>query len=154
MRKLTMAAAALAAGFLAIQAVPVDRSNPPVEQEVPASADARAVLRRACYDCHSNEVRWPWYSRIAPVSWLVARDVREGREAVNYSTWNRLDAGDRREALHESWEEVEEDEMPLWFYLPLHPDARLSAEDRAILREWSQQARRARRAGESGDARG
>lgn len=69
----------------------------------------------------------------------MARDVREGREAVNYSTWNRLDREDRREALHESWDEVEEGEMPLWFYLPLHPEARLGADDLAVLRSWSRQ---------------
>lgn len=131
--------------FLAIQLVPVDRSNPPVEAEVPATPEARSVLKRACYDCHSNEVVWPWYAHVAPVSWLVARDVVEGREAVNYSAWNRLSAEDRRELLDESWEEVEEDEMPLWFYLPLHPDAKLSQADRAVLREWSRQARTAER---------
>lgn len=146
------AAAALAALFVAIQAVPVDRSNPPIEQEVPASPEARAVLKRACYDCHSNEVRWPWYARVAPVSWLVARDVREGREDVNYSTWNRLSASDQREELEESWETVAEGEMPLWFYLPMHPEARLSDEDRAILREWSRAERRLAR--ESGDDEG
>jgi hypothetical protein len=136
--------------FLAIQLVPVDRSNPPVEEEVPASPEARAVLRRACYDCHSNEVRWPWYARVAPVSWLIARDVSEGREALNYSTWNRLDAGDRREALEESWEETEEGEMPLWFYLPMHPEAWLSREDLAILEQGSRQERDAERVAEPG----
>ena len=64
--------AVLTVAFVAIQLVPVDRKNPPVETEVPATAEARSVLRRACYDCHSNETVWPWYSRIAPVSWLVA----------------------------------------------------------------------------------
>ena len=130
--------------FAAVQFVPVNRSNPPVEQDVPASPEARAVLKRACYDCHSNEVVWPWYARVAPVSWLIARDVREGREAVNYSTWNRLDAGDRREAVEESWEETEEGEMPLWFYLPLHPEAKLSDADLAVLRGWSRQGKLAR----------
>ncbi len=136
----------LAALFLAIQLVPVDRSNPPSEEEVPASPEARAVLKRACYDCHSNEVVWPWYAHVAPVSWLVARDVEEGREAVNYSTWNRLSVGDRRELLEESWEETEEGEMPLWFYLPLHPEAKLSAADLALLEQWSKQARGAEHA--------
>lgn len=123
--------------FVAIQLVPVERSNPPVEEEVPASPDVRAVLRRACYDCHSNESTWPWYSRVAPVSWLVARDVEEAREHLNFSTWNRLSAEDRAEAFEEAWEEVEDGEMPLWFYMPLHPEAKLTAEDRALLRAWS-----------------
>lgn len=127
----------LAIVLVAIQFVPVDRTNPPVETEVPATPEVRAVLRRACFDCHSNETVWPWYSRIAPVSWLMARDVHEARGEMNFSTWNRLETKDQIEALHESWEEVEEEEMPLWFYLPLHPEARLSEQDRSVLRTWS-----------------
>ncbi len=83
------AIAVLIIALVAIQLVPVDRTNPPVETEVPATVEVRSILRRACYDCHSNETVWPWYSRIAPISWLVARDVREGREKVNLSTWNQ-----------------------------------------------------------------
>lgn len=132
-----LAAEILTAAFLAIQLVPIERTNPPVETEVPASPEARAVLRRACYDCHSNEVVWPWYAQVAPVSWLIARDVREGREEVNYSTWNRLDEDERREALEESWEEIVDGDMPPWFYLPLHPAAKLTEEDRRILDQWS-----------------
>lgn len=127
----------LAIALVVMQFVPVDRTNPPVETEVPATAEVRAVLRRACYDCHSNETVWPWYSRIAPVSWLAARDVHKGREELNFSTWNRLTTKEQVKALHESWETVEEGEMPLWFYLPTHPEARLSAQDRSVLRAWS-----------------
>jgi hypothetical protein len=129
--------AVLSIALVVIQFVPVDRTNPPVETEVPATAEVRAVLRRACYDCHSNETVWPWYSRIAPVSWLVARDVHEGRDELNFSTWNRLTTKKQIKALHESWETVEEGEMPLWFYLPTHPEARLSSQDRSVLRAWS-----------------
>ncbi len=132
-----LASEILAAAFLAIQLVPIDRTNPPVETEVPASPEARAVLRRACYDCHSNEVVWPWYAKVAPVSWLIARDVREGREEVNYSTWNRLDEEEQREALEESFEEIADGDMPPWLYLPLHPEAKLSDEDRRFLDQWS-----------------
>lgn len=64
----TWGLASLAGIFLVIQLVPIDRTNPPVETEVPASPEVRAVLRQSCYDCHSNETVWPWYSRIAPVS--------------------------------------------------------------------------------------
>jgi hypothetical protein len=127
----------LALVFVGIQFVPVDRTNPPVEEEVPAPPAVRAILERACYDCHSNETVWPWYSRVAPMSWLAVRDVQKGREELNFSTWNRLSTQDRVEALRESWEEVEEGEMPPWFYLPTHPEARLSAEDRAVLRAWA-----------------
>lgn len=123
--------------FAAIQLVPVDRSNPPVEAEVPAAPDARAVLRRACYDCHSHETVWPWYSRVAPVSWLVARDVRTGRDELNFSTWDRYSTKQQIKKLRESWEEVADGEMPPWYYLPVHRDAVLSAQDRAVLRDWA-----------------
>ena len=130
----------LTIAFVAIQLVPVDRTNPPVETEVLATVEVRSILRRACYDCHSNETVWPWYSRIAPISWLVARDVHEGREELNLSTWNQYTAKQQLKKLKETWDEVAEGEMPPWTYLPLHPDARLSADDRAALRAWSQSA--------------
>lgn len=123
--------------IVAIQFVPVDRSNAATQTQVPASAEARAVLTRACYDCHSNETAWPWYSYVAPVSWLVARDVREGRQKLNFSTWNLLSSGQQSEGVKESWEKVQEGEMPLWFYLPLHPSARLSDADRSVLQAWA-----------------
>ena len=129
--------AALIIALVAIQLVPVDRTNPAVETEVPATAEVRSVLRRACYDCHSNETVWPWYSRIAPTSWLVTRDVHKGREELNFSTWNRLTTKKQIKALHESWKEVQEGEMPPWIYLPPHPDSRLSSHDRSVLRTWS-----------------
>lgn len=141
MRKfLRRLALALVLVLVAIQLVPVDRTNPPVESEVDAPAEALSVLRRACYDCHSNETRWPWYARIAPVSWLVARDVREGRAELNFSTWNRLDARRRAKLAQESFEEASEGEMPPWFYLPLHPEARLSQADLAALGAWARAA--------------
>lgn len=123
--------------FVAIQAVPVERSNPPVGSEVPAPENVRSILRRACYDCHSNETVWPWYSRIAPVSWLLAADVRKGREELNYSTWGALDEARRAKKLKETWEEVADGEMPPWFYLAMHRDAVLSDDDRRALRAWA-----------------
>ena len=123
--------------FLAIQLVPVDRSTRPVTAEVPAPPEARAVLRRACYDCHSNETVWPWYSRVAPVSWLLARDVRKGRDELNFSTWDRYSTKEQVKKVKESWEQAAEGEMPPWFYLPVHRDAVLSAEDKVVLREWA-----------------
>jgi hypothetical protein len=129
------------AGLVALlalaQFVPVSRTNPPVEQEVDAPPEVRAVLERSCYDCHSHETRWPWYAWIAPVSWLLAHDVAEAREHLNFSTWGRYDAGERAENLEEIAEMVEEGEMPPWFYLPLHPDARLSPADLATVTAWT-----------------
>ncbi len=119
------------------QLVPVPRENPPVTAEIPAPPAVRALLERACYDCHSHETRWPWYARVAPASWLVAWDVAEGREHLNLSRWDDYDAEEQGELREEMWEEVEEGEMPLWYYLPLHPEARLTADERATLRAWA-----------------
>lgn len=119
------------------QFVPVDRTNPPFDVEVPAPPAVRAILRRACYDCHSNETAWPWYARVAPVSWVLERDVREGRREVDFSTWNRNDEKRRVRKWKEIQEQVERREMPPWFYAAVHSEARLSAEDRKALNEWA-----------------
>lgn len=128
---------AVVVSCVGIQLIPVDKSNPPVEEEITALPEVKAILKRACFDCHSNETIWPWYSRVAPVSWLLAWDVGEGREELNFSTWNRYSQKKREKIFKEIREEVEEGEMPPWFYLPLHPDARLSDSDRSVLRAWA-----------------
>src|SRR5262245_48232416 len=111
-------------GIVAVaQLIPVSRDNPPVETELVAEAPVRDLLRRACYDCHSHETKWPWYAYVAPVSWLVAHDVEEGREHLNFSTWNRYTDEDQLDLLEETGEEVMEREMPLQIYLSLHSEA-------------------------------
>lgn len=125
--------------FIAIQFVPVDQTNPPVESEVPASDNVRSILRRACYDCHSSESVWPWYGRVAPVSWLVAMDVNSGRKELNFSNWTSIPTQQRLKKLTESVEKTAEGEMPPWFYVAIHSDAALSAEDKTALREWTYQ---------------
>ena len=121
-------AAALLVLLVVIQFLPIgaERSNPPVLAEPAWDSDqTRETFFRACADCHSNETEWPWYAGVAPVSWLVTRDVDEGRSEFNVSEWGRDEQhGD------EAAEEVEEEKMPLWFYLPLHPEARLTEEER------------------------
>ncbi len=124
---------ALACLFVVIQVVPYGRAhgNPPVTAEPPwSSPDVRAIALRACYDCHSNETCWPWYSHVAPVSWLVQRDVIEGRQVLNFSEWNRP----QPEAA-ESARTVIEGEMPPSFYVLLHPDVNLPAAERDRLVE-------------------
>lgn len=117
--------------LLAIQLVPYgrDHTNPPVVAE-PAwdSPETRALFVRACADCHSNQTVWPWYSHIAPVSWLVAHDVAEGRAKFNISMW-----GQQRNEGDEAAESVREGEMPLPIYLPTHPEARLTTAEREQL---------------------
>ena len=129
------------AGLLLVaQLVPVRRDNPPAQGEVSTPPEIRAILERSCYDCHSRETRWPWYAYVAPVSWLLVRDVHEGREHLDFTAWDTYSDKKRRKRVGEVWEEVEEGEMPLWFYLPLHPEARLSQDDLARLRDWTRAA--------------
>lgn len=126
----------VAVGLILIQFVPVDRSNPPVTGEISANDHVLAVFRRSCYDCHSNETRWPWYSRVAPISWQIAEHVREGRERLNFSSWQELSSDDREEATEEIWELVERGAMPLPSYLRMHPEAVLSDLQLDALRRW------------------
>ena len=120
----------LLALLLLIQLVPYgrDHSNPAVVAE-PAwdSARTRDLAVRACFDCHSNEVVWPWYSNVAPISWLIQHDVDEGRDELNFSEWHAGQEG------HEAAETVREREMPPRQYLWTHPAARLSDTERAAL---------------------
>ena len=127
---------------LAIQVVPVDRENPPVTGEADSPTEVEAVLRRACYDCHSHETRWPWYGYVAPVSWLLEHDVKEGREHLNLSRWDAYAPGKRVRLFKEIREEVDLGAMPPWYYVSLHPSARLSPEDFSLLRRWVDKERR------------
>lgn len=127
---------AIAAVGLLIQAIPVRRVNGPVEGDVAAPPSVERVLRRACYDCHSNETVWPGYSRVAPASWLVAHDVHDGRNELNFSIWNRYDAVTRTRMLQHAAKEVADGDMPPVYYVWMHPAARLSDGDRALLRAW------------------
>jgi hypothetical protein len=136
-RVLRWAGVGVLAVLVAIQFVPVDRSNPAVEADLSAPAAVEQLLRAACYDCHSFETRWPWYGYIAPVSWLIARDVENGRSELLFSEWGLMSSRERNHLREEIWEEVEEGEMPLLAYRALHARARLSAADLELLRGWT-----------------
>jgi len=107
-------------GFIAIQFIPIDRTNPPVANE-PAwnTPETRALMEKACFDCHSNETKWPWYAQVAPVSWYIARHVHEGHHKINYSEWNPNQE-------NESVEVILKGKMPPKSYLLIHPEARLT----------------------------
>lgn len=123
--------------FVAIQFVPVDRTNPPVTAPMTAPPAVNDLLRRACFDCHSNETIWPWYAYVAPASWLVARDVVEGRKHLNLSTWGDFSSTKRESKASEMAEEVEAGEMPPSQYLLIHRDAVLTPEEKHVLRAWA-----------------
>lgn len=118
--------------FILIQFIPFgrDHSNPEVIAE-PSwdSQQTRTLFMRACADCHSNETKWPWYSHVAPVSWLMAHDVDEGREHFNISVWGHQ----KKNKGDEAAEEVREGEMPPLVYLPAHPEAWLTTEEKQQL---------------------
>ena len=125
--------AALIVVFLVAQAVPYGRghSNPPITGEPAwATAETRALMVRACFDCHSNEVRWPWYTNVAPFSWATQRHVDEGRDKVNYQEFDRP-----QDDAEETLETVREGSMPPNYYtlFGLHGDANLSGAERSAL---------------------
>lgn len=97
-----------------------------------------AILRTSCYDCHSNETVYPWYSYVSPVSLLVSRDTRIGRDELNFSEWEKLDKIEKAEMLDEIAEEIEEGEMPMKIYPITHPDAKLSDSDREEMVLWAE----------------
>lgn len=136
-RKIKWAVAVLALILVAMQFVPVNREAGAVESDVPAPPDVKAVLRRGCYDCHSNETVWPVYSRVAPVSWIMAGHVEEGRDHLNLSTWGRLTDVEQLKIRQKMWREVDHGVMPPWYYVPFHPASRLSADDKTVLRDWA-----------------
>ena len=105
--------------------------------QVPANVES--ILKRSCYDCHSNHTSWPWYSSLAPVSWLVASDVEKGRKKMNFSEWTTLSDAKKEARLDAICEEITADEMPLPPYLILHGDAKLSQEDKDVLCRWVEQ---------------
>jgi hypothetical protein len=133
--------AAIAVGLvvgIGIQFVPVKGigSNPPARFKLDAPPEVEAILRESCFDCHSNETEWPFYARIAPGSWLMSRDVVKGRSRMNMSEWGDADEDERSIDRENSWDKIEEGEMPPWFYLPLHPSARLNDEEKQLLKSW------------------
>lgn len=115
-----------------------DRSNPPVTGDLQAPGEVKAILKESCYDCHSNETLWPWYSYVNPVGWLVAGDVEEGRAHLNFSKWTTYDARRQYHAKEEIVEVLDAGEMPLPLYLLMHGEAELTPEEIRVVRNWAQ----------------
>ena len=123
--------------FIAIQFVPCERSNPPVESDLSAPEAVHAIFKRACYDCHSHETRWPLYAKVAPISWQIAEEVEEAREHLNFSKWGAIEPKKLAHVKEEIWEEIEKGKMPPSdFYLRMHSEAKLSDADKATLKAW------------------
>ena len=140
-KKLKWIFGALVVVFALLQFTNPARTNPPlppggdISATNPPSPEVAALLRAACYNCHSDETKWPWYSHIAPVSWLVVSDVNDGRERLNLSDWPK-DSERAAKKLERMSEELDYKDMPPWQYKLVHPEARLTAAQRDQMTKW------------------
>ena len=139
MRVLKAGTLGLFISFVAIQVIPVARTNPPDVSNPDAPPTIAAILKHACYDCHSNETRWPWYSFVAPASWLVSRHVAEARRHLNFSEWEAYasDPDTAAYKLDEIAEQVTDRKMAPWYYRAMHSAARLNPTERQALIHWA-----------------
>lgn len=122
-----------------MQLIRIDKTNPEVDPKNDISTISRAnpeittILKNACYDCHSNEVYYPWYSNVAPISWWIKNHVNEGREHLNFSVWGTYSPKKSDHKLEECVEMLEEKEMPLYSYTIIHEQAKITEEQRSKL---------------------
>ncbi len=139
MRSFLRYIAALAVIFGAMQLIPsYEKSNPPTDPKLEIQEPKKVVqiFKRSCFDCHSNKTRWPWYADVAPMKWVVRRDVIEGRKALNFSIWNSYDEQKKQKLKKEIFRSVEL-AMPLPQYLWLHPKAKLSPKEKKLVQNWA-----------------
>jgi heme-binding protein len=137
MKKIRAAAMMGIAGFMLIaQSAPVRHTNPPSKGDFAASPEIISLFRQACYECHSNETRWPWYSYVPPVSWLIAREVESGRRELNFSEWDSYYPTTRQRKLQWIDRVLRERTMPPWNYVILHQGANLTEENLVTLQQW------------------
>ena len=129
--------------FLAAQFVRPARTNPPVDESQTIFARTQmtpqvaATLNRSCVDCHSNKTAWPWYTNVVPLSWFIVNHVNTGRQFLNLSEWGRLDVDRQSRKLRQMCDQIEDGNMPLSSYTPMHPGSKLSAEDKKTLCDWT-----------------
>ena len=132
----------LITAFVVIQFVGIEKTNPEFDSSTDfivmenPPEDVAQMLRSACYDCHSNETIWPWYSNIAPISWMLEEHVIDGRDNLNLNFWAEFDEEDRVYVIEEMIEEMEEGEMPIPGYLITHSAAKLSDAQKEKLFAW------------------
>lgn len=136
-RKRLVILGAAAVILIGIQFIPtLPKTNPPATAAIEIPGAVESIVKRSCFDCHSNETVWPWYSRVAPMSLFVSHHVEEGREHLNFSEWKNLPAGEQKKLLDEILEEVEEGNMPLGSYTWIHGEAKLTGTDVNLMLRW------------------
>ena len=126
--------------LIGIQLVGFETTNPNVLADIQTPMEIKTILKNSCYDCHSNETKWPWYSKVAPISWYIIYDVNEGREALNFSDWDKLTTDKQYKLVGKIVQEIDEDEMPPSLYSIMHSSARLGIEKKGELKKWLQQS--------------
>jgi hypothetical protein len=127
----------LAAVFVLAQGIRVDRTNPPVTAEISTDPSIKSLIRQSCYNCHSNETKWPWYSNLAPASWLIAGDVNDGRRKLNFSVWGSYSHDTQELKLREMVEEIRGGDMPPWYYSMMHPGSQVKPENFGLIEKWT-----------------
>lgn len=133
---------ALLVALAVMQFFPIDKTNPPVDPEkdyitmTNPPAQMANLIKAACYDCHSDEVKYPWYTNVAPLSYWIKGHIDNGRKKLNFSVWGDYKASKQEHKLEECVEFVEETKMPLASYNIMHPEARMSDEERADMVAW------------------
>ena len=115
-----------------------NHSNPAVQGDLSGPLIIKNALERSCYDCHSNQTRWPWYSGLAPLSWWIHHEVEEGRRRMNFSSWTDYtsDPGTEDQKLDEVTRLTAGRAMPPWYYLAMHPEARMTSGERLAITQW------------------
>jgi hypothetical protein len=132
----------LLALLILIQFFRIDKTNPESDPAqdfltiTQAPAEVATIVKAACYDCHSHESKYPWYTNIAPVSWVIGHHIEEGREHLNFSTWATYPQGKADHKLEECAEEVQKDKMPMKPYVLMHSEAKLTPEQKTMLVDW------------------
>ena len=133
--------------LIGIQFVRPALTNPPVDESQTINAqmqmtpEVASILDRSCRDCHSNKTVWPWYTKVAPVSWWLSNHVNDGRRSLNMSEWGKLPNDRQERKLRQICDEVQDSVMPLSSYLPMHPKAKLSEQDKKTLCDWTDKER-------------
>lgn len=110
--------------------------NPPVTQEIPAPADVRAILQKSCFDCHSNQTRITWLQKLPVASSMVSSDVKGARSILNFTEWNKYTPMEQEGLIYLAVSAADDGQMPPDDYLWIHPDAKLSNQDKAVLKNW------------------
>ena len=127
--------------LIAIQFVHINKANPKVRTDLQAPGKIKKILKESCYDCHSNETDWPWYSGVAPVSWFITGQVNDGRKRLNFSEWKVRPRSKAKEIKKKIYDKISKGEMPLQSYIYLHPASEITFNELQEIKKWAANGR-------------